>query len=454
MDVIRIDCDECDHQHSTVCDDCLVTFLCERDEQAGRRGDPLRGDQDGPDVAGRRARSCGPASPRRVGSRQHGWVTDAATDAHPVTRRARILELGRSVGLDAVGACTAEPFDGTRVVLEDRRAAGLDGGMQFTYRNPARSTDPSATLAGCRSLVVGAVAYPAEVPAAPDRPHARVARYATTDHYSRLRRALDQIAQVLRDDGEKAIVVADENGLVDRAAAHRAGLGWYGKSANLLLPGRGSYFLLGSVITTADLGADPEPVVRRMRILSALPRRVPDRGDRGTGRRRRGAVPVVVAPANRRVPARVPAGPRGEDLRVRRLPGGVPPDPSRRRPGRLATGAGTAWIDVAWLLTATDDELMERVDRWYIPDRDPRYVRRNALVVLGNVGDGHDPEVVSLLRTHLGGSDELLVGHAAWAAIALGRSDLLDDPRWSVHPAVEHERAAAAASGVGQDGAT
>ena len=35
MDVIRIDCDECDHQHSTVCDDCLVTFLCERDEHVG-----------------------------------------------------------------------------------------------------------------------------------------------------------------------------------------------------------------------------------------------------------------------------------------------------------------------------------------------------------------------------------------------------------------------------------
>ena len=29
--------------------------------------------------------------------------------------------------------------------------------------------------------------------------------------------------------------------------------------------------------------------------------------------------------------------------------------------------------------------------RWYIADRDPRYLRRNALVALGNVGDGGDP---------------------------------------------------------------
>ena len=94
------------------------------------------------------------------------------------TRRARILELGRSVGLDAVGACTAVPFEGTRVVLEDRRAAGLDGGMQFTYRNPARSTDPSATLAGCRSLVVGRRRYRRRCPGRSGSGRtARVARY-------------------------------------------------------------------------------------------------------------------------------------------------------------------------------------------------------------------------------------------------------------------------------------
>jgi len=39
------------------------------------------------------------------------------------------------------------------------KAAGLHGGMQFTYRRPERSTDPSATLATVRTLVVGARSY-------------------------------------------------------------------------------------------------------------------------------------------------------------------------------------------------------------------------------------------------------------------------------------------------------
>ena len=64
------------------------------------------------------------------------------------------------------------------------------------------------------------------------------------------------------------------------------------------------------------------------------------------------------------------------------------------------------------------------------PRARPRYVRRNALVVLGNTGRRDDPRTESWLRTYLSSDDDLLVGHAAWAAIALGLGELLDDPRW------------------------
>ena len=30
--VIRIDCDDCAHHHTEVCTDCLVTFLCAKEE--------------------------------------------------------------------------------------------------------------------------------------------------------------------------------------------------------------------------------------------------------------------------------------------------------------------------------------------------------------------------------------------------------------------------------------
>ena len=57
--------------------------------------------------------------------------------------------------------------------------------------------------------------------------------------------------------------------------------------------------------------------------------------------------------------------------------------------------------------------------RWYIPERDPRYVRRNALVALGNVGDRRDPTVVRVLGRYRGGDDALLAEHADWAMAQL-----------------------------------
>ena len=84
-----------------------------------------------------------------------------------------------------------------------------------------------------------------------------------------------------------------------------------------------------------------------------------------------------------------------------------------------------AWVPVLELLAASDDELLARHGRWYIPRRQPRYLRRNALVVLGNVGDGADPDVEAALRRALAEPDPMLRTHAEWAAEHLGRSDLL-----------------------------
>src|SRR3546814_19807634 len=58
-------------------------------------------------------------------------------------------------------------------------------------------------------------------------------------------------------------IAADDHALVARAAAHRAGIGWWGKNANLLLPRLGSWYVLGSVITDAPLAPSGERVTDR-----------------------------------------------------------------------------------------------------------------------------------------------------------------------------------------------
>ena len=53
-------------------------------------------------------------------------------------------------------------------------------------------------------------------------------------------------------------------------------------------------------------------------------------------------------------------------------------------------------VDLVALLRADDETLLAAHGRWYIPERDPRHLRRNALVALGNGGRHDDPEVRSV----------------------------------------------------------
>jgi epoxyqueuosine reductase len=355
----------------------------------------------------------------------------------------RVLRAGRDAGLAEVGICGAEPFDDTRRILEERRAEGLHAGMQFTYRNPARSTDPSVTLPDAASLVVGALHYAQQPPARPSGAVGRVARYATSDHYDRLRVALDAAAEVLRAEGHRAVVVADQNHLVDRAVAVRAGLGWSGKSSNVLLVGRGSWFVLGSVVTDAPLAPSGAPLPDGCGSCSRCIQGCPTQ--------------AIVAPgvvdARRCLAWHLQVeGPFPHEFREAlgdRIYGcdecqEVCP-PARRDEARSAPDAGGAagepgsWVELEWMLTATDDELMDRLGRWYVPRRDPRYLRRNALVAFGNTAEPDDASVARLLGPLLSGADELLAGHAAWAALRLGREDLLAEEAVAQRPEVRDE---------------
>jgi epoxyqueuosine reductase len=88
-------------------------------------------------------------------------------------------------------------------------------------------------------------------------------------------------------------------------------------------------------------------------------------------------------------------------------------------PGPGASAA-EAWVDVLDLLESDDEALLRRHGRWYIAGRDPRWLRRNALVVLGNTGDGRDARTLATLARYRNGDDALLAEHARWASGRLG----------------------------------
>ena len=331
-----------------------------------------------------------------------------------------LRSIGESAGLHRVGVASAEPFENARTTIESRKDAGLDAGMQFTFRNPVRSTDPRRTLPSARSLVVGARAHVAAIPSRPPGAQGRVARYAVDDAYGALRAGLEAVAARLVVDGWQTRVLLDDNALVDRAAAHRAGLGWYGKNANVLLPGAGSWFVLGSVLTDAPLQTSPEVVPDGCGSCNRCIDGCPTAAIVAPGvvDARRCLAWLVQAEGDFPDQFRAALGDRiygCDDCQEV-----CPPNRRARRPPSDDGNADGTWVPLVDLLQASDDELIARHGRWYIPRRDPRYLRRNALVALGNVGDRRDHEVAAVIERYETGDDPMLRRHAEWAAAQLG----------------------------------
>jgi epoxyqueuosine reductase len=98
-------------------------------------------------------------------------------------------------------------------------------------------------------------------------------------------------------------------------------------------------------------------------------------------------------------------------------------------------------------LNASDESLLDKFGSWYLAERDPRWLRRNGLIILGNIAPGNHPApdnsvispVEQLLRRYLGDIDPMLRLHALWAAVRLGRRDLVESLSSDPDESVRHE---------------
>jgi epoxyqueuosine reductase len=324
--------------------------------------------------------------------------------------------LGEQLGLDAVGAAPAEPYVETERHIRERQARGLFGRMRFTMAQPEVSCHPETLLEGARSVVSAALCYYAPEPERPSG-HGRLPRYAWRDAYAELREKLDALGREL---GGGYRVLVDANQHVDREAAARAGVGFYGKNTMLITRRHGSWVVLGTLVTDVELEARPplnldcgsctlcveacptgaldEPgILDATRCLSywtqaAEPIPEPYRAELG---------PQVygcdicqdVCPWNRGVEKRRDADP---------LPADAEPH-----------------VSLVDLLSASSGDLSRRYDRLFVPRNDARYLRRNALVALGNVGGAAE---VAEAERFAADDDPLLRDHARWA-LARGAQD-------------------------------
>ena len=330
----------------------------------------------------------------------------------------QLLALGTAHGIDRIGVAPATTMQRARETLHARKSLGLHDTMQFTYRNPDRSTNPQVSVPNAQAMIVGACSYATDAPPAPLQLSARVARYAWANYYESLREGLGVVSDALRADGWNAQVFVDHNALVDRESAYLAGLGWYGKNANLLINGAGSFFVLGSVVTDAPLVVNERPV------------------DDGCGACKRcldscptNAIvePGVIDAAKCLAWLVQKPGVFNRDYRVALADRVYGCDSCQDVcPPTIRLGITTkpsvvrAWVPVLQMLEMDDAQLLESVGQWYIADRNPMWVRRNLLIVLGNIGSASDEAVRNAIQKFCTHAEPMLRAHAIWSAARLG----------------------------------
>ncbi len=167
-----------------------------------------------------------------------------------------------ALGFDPVGIAAVP--GGPRLALRNAAlerwlAAGHQAGMAW-MADPRRRAVQSL-LPEARSLV--AVALPHHVDTAPAAGALKVARYGWGRDYHRLIDGrLRRLGRWLegRCPGSRWRVCVDSAPLMDKAWAEEAGLGWIGKNGNLIHHRRGSWLLLGHLLTSVPLPPDrPSP---------------------------------------------------------------------------------------------------------------------------------------------------------------------------------------------------
>ncbi|MCE2881857.1 MAG: tRNA epoxyqueuosine(34) reductase QueG [Planctomycetaceae bacterium] len=184
-----------------------------------------------------------------------------AADRRHALREAVEAE-AHALGFALVGVARATET-ARRAELERWLAEGKHGEMSWLAERAAEMCDVRTLLQGARSVICVADRYhdgrPDRVPAG--TPRGRIARYARgKDYHLVVRDRMRRLARFVREQapGCDTRLAHDIHPVLEREQAARALLGAIGKHTLLIRPALGSYFLLGEIVTDADIAPSDE----------------------------------------------------------------------------------------------------------------------------------------------------------------------------------------------------
>lgn len=344
--------------------------------------------------------------------------------AAEISAKDRIVARAKEIGFDLVGVTTAEPFSATETIFKKRADDGLLANWHYPSPVVERNCRPENALPGAKSIICTAMSYLTKhEPYDPNAPGLRgfVSSHSWGRDYHRvigsgLRALADFI--VAEFPGARCLACVDTGPMVDRAAAVRAGIGWFGKNANVLTREFGSWVLLGELVTTLELPPD-RPLVKNcgqcVECIVRCPTGAIGPDGQVDARRCISDLTQLKAPIPRELRSAIGNRLWGCDD----CQSVCPVNERKAIAGRTRSSKvfeplpqiGTA-MDLPSVLRMTKSQFRS----WFGPTsmawRGKAVLQRNAAVALGN---SRDPAAVAPLIDALDDRKPLVRGHAAWA---------------------------------------
>ena len=312
-----------------------------------------------------------------------------------------------ALGFEAFGVTSADAPENGKF-LSEWLAAGRHAGMAWMERDIERRTQPQQVLPGAKSLVCVGLNYYQPQP----QRRGQIATYALGGDYHKLMNGrLKHLCETLRAHGGTNRPYADTGPVLEKPLSARAGLGWQGRHTGLVSEKLGGWLILGVILTTLELPPDA-PSQNRCgtcrRCVDACPTGAIDGSGSLDARRciayltieHRGPIPLELRPLI------------GDHLYGCDECTAACPWNRLAKPSREARFAPRHLPDPAQILAWTEADFDAALAGSAMKRAGFDGLRRNACVVLGNVGTTDD---LPALRAAAACGNELVAEHAAWA---------------------------------------
>ncbi|GAD05673.1 hypothetical protein HQ45_06190 [Porphyromonas crevioricanis] len=163
------------------------------------------------------------------------------------------------LGFSCVGIARAEavPEEVARSYKE-AVAEGKCGCMTYLDRNHPLREDPTQLLPGTQSIICVALNYYPALRQSPEAPQLAYYAYGK-DYHKVVKKQLDKLLCFIRTEIDPQVQgrsFADSAPILERYWAVQAGLGWRGRSGLIVIPKRGTFFVLGELLVSTWLPAD------------------------------------------------------------------------------------------------------------------------------------------------------------------------------------------------------